>query len=63
MVYCFSCGEMLVPGLGCAACHEAPPVPRAVAVDRETPPGRPVLTLVKTFPRLSLVEPPPHAAA
>jgi len=63
MVYCFSCGEMLVPGLGCAACRDVRPVLRAAGGEREVPPGRPVLTLVKTFPRLSLVEPPPHAAA
>lgn len=63
MVYCFSCGAMLAPGLGCAICRGAQPLAPAAGREREVPSGRPVLTLVKTFPRLSLVEPPPHAAA
>jgi hypothetical protein len=63
MVYCFSCGELLVPGLGCAACRDALPAARLRAVERELPAGRPILTLVKTFPLLSSVDPPPQAAA
>jgi hypothetical protein len=63
MVFCFSCGELLVPGLGCASCRDLPPVSREPAVERASRPGRPVLTLVQTFPRLYAVDPPPHAAA
>jgi hypothetical protein len=63
MVFCFSCGELLVPGLGCAACRDVLRVIRNSATEREARPGRPILTLVQTFPRLSVVEPPPHAAA
>jgi hypothetical protein len=63
MVYCFSCGQMLVPGVGCAACTNAVPTARPAASERELPAGRPILTLVRTFPRISSVEPPPHAAA
>jgi hypothetical protein len=63
MVYCFSCGELLVPGLGCSACRDDRPPIGNPAAEREVRPGRPILTLVKTLPRLSVVEPPPHAAA
>ena len=64
MVYCFSCGELLVPGVSCAACRDAAlPVARLSVVERELPAGRPILTLVKTFPLLSSVDPPPQAAA
>jgi hypothetical protein len=63
MVYCFSCGELLVPGLGCSVCRDDRPPVRPPGADREAQPGRPILTLVKTLPRLSVVDPPPHAAA
>jgi len=61
MVYCFTCGELLVPGLGCATCRDVTPL-RPAARERELPSGRPILTLVKTFPLLAVVDPPPHAA-
>ena len=63
MVFCFSCGELLVPGLGCAACRDVLRVMRNSAAEREAQPGRPILTLVQTLPRLYAVDPPPHAAA
>jgi hypothetical protein len=63
MVFCFSCGELLVPGVACATCRDLPAVSHGPAADRAVRPGRPVLTLVHTFPRLYTVDPPPHAAA
>jgi hypothetical protein len=62
MVYCFTCGGLLVPGLDCATCRDPRPTRPSVR-ERELPAGRPILTLVKTFPLLTAVDPPPHAAA
>jgi hypothetical protein len=62
MVYCFTCGGLLVPGLDCVTCRDGCPT-RPSARERELPAGRPILTLVKTFPLLAAVDPPPHAAA
>jgi hypothetical protein len=66
MVYCFSCGSRLDPGVGasgalrCHDCRDGAAAPRREWASSEQLAG-PVLTLIKTFPARS--EPPPHAAA
>jgi hypothetical protein len=70
MVYCFSCGAQLASGLeagGALRCHDCrvdeAPI-RRQHVDRESRRGRPVLTLVKTFPGWAArPEPPLQPAA
>ena len=64
MVFCFSCGSELAAAsmvAGSPCCHECRPgeASRFRPVERESRRGRPVLTLVQTFPGWAAAPEPP----